>query len=186
MKEVVKQEKEMSSSIMEEQDKAIANTLVECKVMLKEQGELIRKLLVGQSPVIKEFSKRMEELENNTKEEAMHLEVVSRNFEEGGKFVWNTATKVEKIQADLNGFTATSRQEFDAFRTEMRREFNAFVNRNFEAMTLMQELFGKLKREIMVSRNSEILTLKWIIFGLFVLFGVILSVVCYWHFSSGH
>ena len=96
----------------------------------------------------------MEELENNTKEEAMRLEVVSKNIEGMGKFLWDSTKKVEKIQTDLDAFTTASRKVFDAFAAASRREFETFVQENFEAMARMQKLCNDLGDEIQRFQDS--------------------------------
>lgn len=161
----------MSEEMKEEERKAMMNTLVECKVLLKEHGELIRKLPTGQSPVIKEFAKRMEELENNTKEEGANLVVVSKNIEGTGKYLWDSVKKVEKIQTGFEDFSEASRRRFEDFATSSERRFYEFVQENFQAMTLMQKLCKDLKVEILNFQESQTNTLIGIIVGLFLLLG---------------
>ena len=120
--------KEMMNKI-----KAMTNTMVGFGTDLKAFGEQLRKP-PDQSPVVKEFSRRMEELENNTREEAMRLEKVSKDIEGTGKYLWETAKKVEKIQTG-----------FDEFGKAFRAEFDAFVVRSTLSASVMQMLREDLK-----------------------------------------
>ena len=177
MNEKVKQEMGKSSSMTEEQIKAMMNTLVGHGVMLKELSEQIRKLPVGQSPAVKEFSTRMEELENNTKEEAMRLEKVSKDLEGTGKFLWDTAKRVEKIQTSIDDFVKVSRADFDAF-----------VQKNLLVMSVMQSLRNDLKNHIQffeeprekdVNYHHFVGNSVWLTVILLFIIGVLCAVIIY-------
>ena len=167
----------MNEGSNQEMEKSMMNTMVECKSMINTAIELIRKL-PGQGS----YAKRMEELENNTKEEAMRLEEVSKNLEATGKFLWDTAKKVEKIQTD-----------FDDFVKEFRAVFDAFVIKNSISTTAIEFLRIELKDHIQffqeprkkeVEYTHLIADSIWVVIGLLFIIGVLCVVLI--RVTSGH
>jgi hypothetical protein len=153
MNEESKQEMQKSSPMMEElitemlsRIKSLTNTVTGQGAELKAYGELIKNM-PAHNPVVKEFAKRMEELEFNVQDILRRLEEMIRNFEAGCKLIWDTAKSNEKI-----------RRDFDAFMQKMRSDFDRFIQNHSlsKDIQLLRDDMAKFIRFFEVPRHKDV------------------------------